>query len=278
MTPPALHTLNAYLDTAPRPDCEAIDAGAFTLFVSRTPWPYYARPKPDHSSPIAPVDIDILAATCNREGVGLAIEWVHELHPELARLVADAGLAAGAHALMCAQPGDLRHREVTAGHQIRITETGEQALVDAVAVTDVAFASQAGGTTPAGTDERDSCRRHLPADLVTHVHDRARRGLTVTAVAETTADGVVAAGSHQPLDGLTEILAVATLPSARKRGLAGSITIHLAEHAFASGNDIALLSAQNPAVERLYARLGFRRVGTAMAAERQPPGCSSSSR
>ena len=39
-----IELVDGHLDPAPRRSADAVDAGAFTLFVSCTPWSYYARP------------------------------------------------------------------------------------------------------------------------------------------------------------------------------------------------------------------------------------------
>ena len=46
------------------------------------------------------------------------------------------------------------------------------------------------------------------------------------------------------------VLAVATLPSARRRGVGGALTAFLAQHAIANGVDQVLLSAQDEDVAR----------------------------
>ena len=53
-----------YFDGAPRPDADVVDVGAFTLFVSRTPWSYYARPAITHPRPLVRVDLEMLAEIC----------------------------------------------------------------------------------------------------------------------------------------------------------------------------------------------------------------------
>ena len=63
------------------------------------------------------------------------------------------------------------------------------------------------------------------------------------------------------------VLAVATLPSARRRGVGGALTAFLAQHAIANGVDQVLLSAQDEDVARAWERVGFRRVGSTGAAE-----------
>lgn len=59
-----LSAADRYLDSAPRPDADVVDAGGFTLFVSRTPWSYYARPALHQSEPLTGADVEILADTC----------------------------------------------------------------------------------------------------------------------------------------------------------------------------------------------------------------------
>jgi predicted GNAT family acetyltransferase len=61
---------------------------------------------------------------------------------------------------------------------------------------------------------------------------------------------------------VTEIVGVATVPEARRRGIAGAVTARLVEDAAA---DIVFLSAGEDAA-RVYARLGFERRATACIA------------
>jgi ribosomal protein S18 acetylase RimI-like enzyme len=258
--------LDAYFDAAPRVDADPVETGAFTLFVSRGLWSYYARPALAHDEPITSADLDQLAKACVEHGVGLAIEWVHEVHPELAGLAAAYGLEVGRHALMVAAPRDVVAPEV-GDVTLRIIDADDPALVSGRAVADVSFTFGGTATGPGGATERDSVVEGLSPDLIDHLRDRNRRGLTITAVAESEA-GVLAVGSYQPVGEAAEVLAVATLPEARRRGLAGAITALLARHALESGVRNLLLSAQDDGVARVYERVGFRRVGSTHAAER----------
>lgn len=258
--------LDAYLDAAPRSDCEPVAVGPFTLFVSRTPWPYYARPTVGRRDPIAGADLDALARACAERGVELAIEWVHEVHPELAGVAKGHGLEVSSHALMTAAAADVSAPPVD-GVTVRVVEAADPALTAGRAVADVAFTAGGTATGPEGAAERDRFEAGLAADLVAHLRDRTERGRTVTAVVESPQDGVVAVGSYQPVGELAEVMAVATVPSARRRGLAGAVTALLARHASDAGVRTLLLSAQDDAVARVYARVGFRQVGTAHAAE-----------
>ena len=91
---------------------------------------------------------------------------------------------------------------------------------------------------------------------------RMRRGLTIMAVAEDEAAGPVCVGWHQPVDDTTEVVGVATLPCARRRGLAASLTAKLVEDALERGVSTIFLTAGSDDVARVYARVGFERVGT----------------
>jgi len=258
--------LDAYFDAAPRPDSGAVAVGPFTLFVSRTPWSYYARPTLGQRDPITDTHLDALASACKERGVGLSIEWVDEVHPELAEVAASHGLEVSSHALMSAAAADVAAPRVEAV-TLRIVDARDPALAAGRAVADVAFT--VGGTErgPEGATERDTVLAALAPDMVAHLRDRSERGLTITAVAESPTDGVVAVGSYQPVERLAEVLGVATLPSTRRRGLAAALTARLAQHALDAGVRTVLLSAQSEAVAKVYARVGFRRVGTAHAAE-----------
>ena len=84
-------------------------------------------------------------------------------------------------------------------------------------------------------------------------------------------DGPVASGVHQPVGDTTEVVGVATLPSARRRGLGAAVTAALVAHATASALDLVFLSAASDDVARIYERLGFRRVARAGIADAPAP-------
>jgi ribosomal protein S18 acetylase RimI-like enzyme len=273
---PATVTLgvaDAYFDAVPRPDTDAVEVGPFTLFVSRTPWAYYARPALGHPGRVTTADVVRLGQACRRYGVELTIEWVEEVHPELAEAASEAGLEVSTHALMAAAadvPGQVPVPAVP-GVKVRVVEAADPALLDARAVANVAFefgGCQRGGP---GARERDEAVAGLGAQLVAHLVARARAGLTVTAVAESPAGGALAAGSYQPVGAVAEIVGVGTLPAARRRGLAGAVTATLARHARQCGVEALVLSAENDDVSRIYRRAGFHRIGTTHAAWRPWP-------
>lgn len=68
-------------------------------------------------------------------------------------------------------------------------------------------------------------------------------------------------GFVSTLDGVAEINRVATLPDARRRGVAATLTSRMLESAFGSGALMAWLTAAGRPAQILYENLGFRLVG-----------------
>src|SRR5205085_149571 len=136
------------------------------------------------------------------------------------------------------------------------------------ALADVGFATPG---TAVGSDDREAlpaAADRLDPEGLSLLRERLRTGITVMAAAGD-AEGPLSVGSHQPVASVTEVLGVATLPAARRYGLATAVTRALVADALARGCEIVFLSADGDAVAALYGRLGFRRIGTALVAE--PP-------
>ena len=129
-------------------------------------------------------------------------------------------------------------------------------------------ASRTRARPPARPARRSATRRPSASrpSSWTSSRDRIRNGLTLPAVAEDEG-GVLAVGSHQPVGDVTAIVGVATLPSARRRGLAALVTARLVQDARERGAEIVFIEAEDADVARIYGRLGFERVGTACIAE-----------
>jgi predicted GNAT family acetyltransferase len=140
--------------------------------------------------------------------------------------------------------------------------------VAARGVAEVSFGAGGVDVGPGGPAARDERTAQIGEDMRAYLRRRAAAELTLTAVATHPADGVLAAGSLQPVGDAAEIVAVATLPSHRRRGLAGAVTVALVREAARRGIGLTLLSAQDDAVARVYERVGVRRVGTHLAARR----------
>jgi ribosomal protein S18 acetylase RimI-like enzyme len=69
----------------------------------------------------------------------------------------------------------------------------------------------------------------------------------------------------QPLDGLTEVVGVSTIPALRRRGVGTALTAEAVRLAFELGLEAVVLSAADERAGRIYESVGFRRFGTVAA-------------
>ncbi|MFD3403234.1 GNAT family N-acetyltransferase [Kribbella sp. NPDC058693] len=256
--------VDTYLHSVPLSGAVAEQVGPFTLFRSTTVWPYYARPVPGSDVTIKPDDVELVRARCAELEIPLSFEWVVDTCPSLGPAAAAAGLTVVEHPLLVLERDDFR--PVVADARVEILSADEDVVRAARAVANLAFSDPGTAVGAAGPAERDAAAAETPDDMVATLSDRARRGISVTAGAFTD-DGMVASGTHQPVDSATEIVGVGTLPSMRRRGLGAAVTSTLVEHALSHGVDLVLLSAESDAVAAVYERVGFHRIGSAGAAE-----------
>lgn len=264
-----LGRIEAYYDTAPRSAADVEEHGALTLFVSRIPWRFYGRPRLGLTQDIGADDVAALRARQRELGVGEAFEWVHETTPSLAGAAEAAGLEVQQVPLLALDAAAWTPAPTPDGVTLRALTADDPALEGAQAVVELAFAAASMDLGDAGPEARDLAAAKL-GDLG-FLRDRLRRGLTAMAVAESAAEGPLGAGSHQPSGDVTEVMGVGTLPSARRRGIGVAVTGRLVENARARGTEVVFLSAADDDVERLYGRLGFRRIGTACFAKPPAP-------
>jgi ribosomal protein S18 acetylase RimI-like enzyme len=271
---PSLDRLEQYYDAVPRAAARTEDLGPFTLFVREPPgWPYYARPAIGWTGPAATAeDVDRVRARQRELGVPEAFEWVAEVTPGLREAVEATGLRVHAHPLMVRE-GDLTDRDgadpagaLPGPHPlVRVLGPDDPFLAGALAVPHLAFAAPGTATGPAGPAEL-AAEIIARADEVPAGAERVRAGRTVIAAA--VEDGVVlCSGMHLPVGRVSEVVGVGTLPAARRRGLGLAVTAALVADARTRGVDTVFLSAGDEDVARIYARLGFRRVATALIAE-----------
>jgi predicted GNAT family acetyltransferase len=97
--------------------------------------------------------------------------------------------------------------------------------------------------------------------------DGFRTGRLCDAIARTPSEGVLAHAAYQGAHGAAELVGIVTLPASRRRGLGAAISAFVARHALSRGYDLIFLSAADDDVARVYARVGFHRVGTACIAQ-----------
>jgi GNAT superfamily N-acetyltransferase len=256
-----LEEIENYYDAVPRSGADTEDIGPFTLFISRGGWPYYARPRRGYAGPPA-TQQDVLRVRARQRERDLpeTFEWVDEIVPGLVETVERSGLPVERVPLMTLS-GAVAAEQVS-GVRVRIVAPDDPDLARIIATVSLGFRSPGTEIGPVGPAERDAASD----EDVEHLRQRLRSGLTVMVVAED-ASGPLAAGSHQPVAGVTEVVGVATLPSARRRGLGALVTAALAEDARREGVRTVFLSAGSDDIARVYGKVGFARVATACIAQ-----------
>jgi ribosomal protein S18 acetylase RimI-like enzyme len=271
VTDDLLQRIEAFYDAVPRPSARAEAVGPLTLFVREgAGWPFYARPAAPGVT-VTAHDVGAVLVRQDELGAPRQLEWVDELTPSLTRAAQEAGLAVQRCPLLVLDPsgsgaGDSGAVESAPGVDVRLAAADDDDLVLAEAVASVAFAAGIGTRVgAAGAAERDAAAAGAdPARLVA-LRAALAEGRQARVVART-ADGPVGVGGYQAVGGVAELVGIATLPSVRRRGVAGAVSAELARAARARGHDVVFLSAQDDDVARVYERVGFRRVATACIA------------
>ncbi|WP_213453956.1 GNAT family N-acetyltransferase [Rhizomonospora bruguierae] len=263
-----LSRLETFYDAAPRDRARVEDFGSLLLFVNEGPsWPFYARPASRTAIPDA---ADIMAVRARQRELGLpeAFEWVHDLHPDLLAVARSAGLVVLEAPLLVLDPDAL---PAATDVPVRLLDPAAPAFPADVAarraVAAVGFAAPGTARAAEGPDERDAALAEPTGAGLAHERQRHLDGRAVSALVEVPGEGAVASGYAQALDSAAEIVGVATLPAARRRGYAATLTAALARRLLADGVTTVFLSAGSDDIARVYARVGFRRVGTACIAE-----------
>jgi ribosomal protein S18 acetylase RimI-like enzyme len=193
-------------------------------------------------------------------GVPETLEWIQDLRPEVAGAAREAGLRVLDHPLMVFS-GELRNRPLPPGAEVRVVGPDEE-LARIGAIPMVAFSNPGTAIGPQGLES-------LPARSDEQVDaDRERRRSGRTVVAAAFVDGQpVASGVHVPVGDVTEVAGIGTLPAFRRRGLGAAVTACLVTDARERGIETIFLSAGDETIARVYASLGFERIGTSGAAE-----------
>ena len=255
--------LEAFYDAVPRLHGTTEEAGPFTVFIGATGgWPLYARPRLGGSGPFDADAVRSLLERMHELDVPLAIEWVHDVTPELVDAVRAEGSLEVRELPLLVLLDDAEPPRVADDIVLRMLGPDDEGLLVSVSgVQELAFGPPI--EPPPGVRQRDAAGR-VPSEALLQ---QLRSGDARIAVAEHPERGIVAAGRHLPVGEVTEVVGVATLPAEQGAGLASAVTGVLVEDARARGIRTIFLTASSERVARIYGRLGFRRVGTGYAAE-----------
>lgn len=262
-------TLERFYDAVPRQGgAEAELIGPFTLFVQTVEggFPYYARPTLG-TGDIVVTDVDAVRERQRCLGVPEAFEWQDEVTPSLTRAARASGLHVHAHPLQLLD-GAVRIGTPPADTEIvRLDDRSpEELIVAADAVANVAFGYRGTAAGDAGVAARDAAADSVSPQRVARRRQLFASGTAHTVVALVGGEVVAVAGTQSALD-VAEVVGVATLPAYRRRGLGAAVTSAVVQAAVGAGASTVFLSAGDDDVARMYATLGFERVGTAMIAE-----------
>jgi len=260
--------IDAYCDIQPRERARAEELGPLVLFVPVGPgFPYYARPRAGDRGPVTAADVQAVRDRQRELKLPESFEWIEHSAPEMAAAAAGAGLRVHRHPMLVLEtlaPSP----PLPPSTSVRIMDPDDPDLLQAWAVPGVAFAHPGSEIGRAGVAERGRLAAdHDPASIEV-IRERLRAGRSVLATASGP-NGPLASGSYQHAAGVAEITGIGVLPASRRRGLGAAVTHALAAHAAARDTPTIFLSAADSDAARLYTRLGFREIGTAMIAE--PP-------
>jgi ribosomal protein S18 acetylase RimI-like enzyme len=261
-----IERIDAFCDVVPRERTRAETFGSLVLFVPvGSGFPYYARPGLGARRPVTAADVRAVRARQRELLIPESFEWIERTAPEMASAATEAGLVVHAHPLLAL--GSLAPApRVPELVDVRIVSPEDPDLILAWAVPGVAFGHPGTDIGEAGVTERDKIAANHDAATIEMLRSRLRSRRSVLATASGP-NGPLAAGSYQLAEGTAEITGIGVLPASRRRGLAAAVTRALAADALARGARTVFLSATDAAVARIYARLGFREIGTSLIAE-----------
>jgi ribosomal protein S18 acetylase RimI-like enzyme len=258
-----IDTIDAYCDAAPRSSARTEEHGDLVVFIREGDgWPFYARPARGRRGPTSHAVAEVRARQRSL-GIPEAFEWIHEAAPGMKAAVLAAKLTAHDHPLMVLD-GPPPAATAPEGIEIRLVAPDEPLdLIQAVAP--LAFSHPGTQVGDAGPEQAAQAAGSSEDD---HAFLRERLGSGTSVLAAAFADGVpVATGMHQPVEDVSEVAGIGTLPAFRRRGIGAALTGFLVRDAQARGVATVFLTAGDEEIARVYASQGFARIGTAGTAE-----------
>jgi ribosomal protein S18 acetylase RimI-like enzyme len=234
---------------------EVVEQPPFVLFFhSRDPLRFF-----NYAHPLAPVGGDLneplalLKATFSARQRLPRFEFVEEYAPDLPAALRAAGFEEeGRYQLMVCTPATYRPAPAVTGLESMLL-TPYSPAADIRAFIEVQHRAY-----------DDDLPGPVSDDRVAEFRQR-REGTGHAYLARL--DGVPSCvGAYMsPVDGLTEIAGIGTLPEYRRRGLASALTARAAVDAFAGEVEIAFLNAADARAGRVYERIGFTPYATGLA-------------
>ncbi len=261
-----LAMLETYYDTAPRATSDVEEHGSLSLFVAREGWPFYARPRLGGTDPVTTEDVRAVLARQHELGLPRAMEWVHEITPSARAAARGARMDVEECPLLVLVGAPVLHSRPSAHlATVRVIGADDPLLPFVRAAVNVGFDTPGTAVGEASVAERDRDAAGNP-DAAARTAAIVSAGLSVLVGAFDPKHGPVGGGSHNPRGQVSEIVGVGVLPAFRRRGIAAAVAAALARDALSHGVRTVFCSAEDDDVARVYAAVGFRRVGTACIA------------
>jgi RimJ/RimL family protein N-acetyltransferase len=193
-------------------------------------------------------EVAALVAAFRERARTTRLEYVTQAAPKLEDALLAAGFTLeGRYPLLVCPPGEVVDAPVAAAVRVALV-TDDQALWQVARVMNEAFEA------PEAT-EHDVARLRRVLD---------RGGLVAAAMDAATGDVVGAGQIGGPYEGVAEVAGIAVRASHRRRGIAGAVTALLTPAGANAGITTPFLTPANDGAARVYARVGYRKVGEAL--------------
>lgn len=241
-----LKTLEASARESAAVGREVVPVGPFLAVIdprTDSPWVNVAIPAgPLGSATSVAAALDRLRGVFADRRRTLRFEFSAALWPTLPAALERAGLVEDARqTVMTAAAGDVPAVEPGEGVRLRRMPA------------DAADALLSEYEAAKGRGFNDDLEPFPPADMRNEMADRRR----LCAYAEI--DGAIAGtGELTPAGSVAELVGVAVVPEARRRGIGAALCSELCRDWFDGGGTLVWLSAQNAVARQLYQRIGFR--------------------
>jgi GNAT superfamily N-acetyltransferase len=240
--------LHAYLRAAA--GYERIQVGPFlATFTPGSVHPNLNYAVPDDGIEPSPEQIAALVALYDSRGLRPRLEYASSAAPALAPALLTAGFTAEARLpLLTCQPGQPRRVHLSG---IAVSDAAdERDHEDAMRVAAVAY----GEPVVSNPGEAVAARLAMMSS-----------GGAVAIARDTTTAEAIGSGLYPvPVDAVTELAAVGTLPSHCHRGVATAVMSHLADRALRRGANLVWLTAEHDAENHAAQEAGFRDTGETM--------------
>ncbi len=253
--------LEAYLRKSTALTREVEEVGPFRLYFDPNDamiFLNYAKPtRPFPANEVsAELDADLahLVAAFEARGRLPRFEFMEEYAPGVPAILRRAGFMEEARqAFMVCEAANFKPIDPPPGLVIRALppDAPVEALRGFIAVQRQGFGED--DTAMADVAEAERMRAQLD------------NGDNLSMVAWLGSEPAGAAGCTAILDGLSELVGVATPPRYRRRGIATALSAAAVGVQIAVGAEAVILTAQDAAAGRIYERIGFRPFGTMLA-------------